>query len=482
MSRLTIGSLFDGSGGFPLAAIQHGITPVWASEIEPFPILVTRKNIPTMKHLGNIQDLNGRSIEPVDIITFGSPCQDLSIAGKRQGLDGQRSNLFYEAIRIIKEMREETNGEKPRYIIWENVTGAFSSNKGEDFRCVLEAICQVKESNTLIPQPSKWSNSGEVMGESFTLAWRVLDARYFGVPQRRKRIFLVADFAGRSATEILFDAKSMSGDIEQSEVEGESATSTIGSSTSNAVYCIKDQGGERMDINIDFSSTLTAKGGQPPLVFENHGQDVRYKGPLEITPTIGANLGTGGNNQPLVVSTKTYDVRLTRENTRNVRANVYETDVSRTIDTGGNNPDRNQGGVAVVYSTSKNSHHTIANENEVGTLVASDYKDPPTIYGEHLSVRRLTPMECGRLQGFPDTWCKQLEITNPSESELIFWREVFETYKTVLGKKKSKTDNQIIKWLSNPYSDAAQYKMWGNGVALPCVSYIMKKIVELSQK
>lgn len=127
---LTLGSLFDGSGGFPLGGILTGITPIWASEVEPFPIRVTTRRFPNMKHLGDVSKIKGNEIEPVDIITFGSPCQDMSIAGKRAGLSGSRSNLFYEAIRIIKEMREETHGEKPRYIVWENVPGAFSSNKG----------------------------------------------------------------------------------------------------------------------------------------------------------------------------------------------------------------------------------------------------------------------------------------------------------------------------------------------------------------
>ena len=474
-----MGSLFSGSGGFELASQMTGITPIWNSEVEPFPILVTRKNFPSVKHLGNIAKIDGSEIEPVDIITFGSPCQDLSIAGKRQGLDGKRSNLVYEAIRIIKEMREETNGNYPRFIIWENVPGAFSSNKGEDFRCVLETICQVKEIQTSIPRPSKWANSGEIVGGIFSLAWRVLDARYFGVPQRRRRIFLVTDFDGRSAGEILFDEKSLPRDIETCSDERQKTARNVRRSPT---ICLNDQGGQRMDVTEDFTATLKAKGNRAPYVFENHGQDSRFNGPLDISPTLGAQLGLGGNNQPLVVNTKTYDIRLTSENTKNVRANIYETNTSRTIDTGGNNPERNQGGLAVVYSTSKNSHHTIANENEVGTLVASDYKDPPTVFERNLKVRRLTPMECGRLQGFPDDWCKDLAIENPSEEELVFWRAVFEEQRFITGKIKSKSDKQIVKWLANPYSDTSQYKMWGNGVALPCVRYIMKKISEIANK
>ena len=175
--ELTLGSLFDGSGGFPLAGLLSGITPVWASEIEPFPIRVTTKRLPFMKHYGDISAMNGAEIEPVDIITFGSPCQDMSVAGRRAGLDGSRSNLFYEAVRIIKEMRCATNGEYPRYIVWENVPGAFSSNKGDDFRCVLESVCQIKDETAVIPQPDKWQPAGEIVGDDYSIAWRVMDAQ-----------------------------------------------------------------------------------------------------------------------------------------------------------------------------------------------------------------------------------------------------------------------------------------------------------------
>lgn len=144
---LTLGSLFDGSGGFPLGGLLAGITPVWASEIEPFPIRVTTKRLPFMKHYGDISQMDGGKIETVDIITFGSPCQDMSIAGRRDGLDGSRSSLFYEALRIIKEMRCATDGRYPRYIVWENVPGAFSSNKGEDFKAVLRTLSSLKFSD-----------------------------------------------------------------------------------------------------------------------------------------------------------------------------------------------------------------------------------------------------------------------------------------------------------------------------------------------
>ena len=181
--KLTLGSLFDGSGGFPLGGLLSGITPVWASEIEPFPIRVTTKRLPFMKHYGDVSQMDGGKIEPVHIIPFGSPCQDMSIAGKRAGLGGSRSNLFYEAIRIVKEMRCATDGKYPRYIVWENVPGAFSSNKGADFQSVLEEICSVKGYEIHTPRPERWANAGEIVADDFSLAWRVFDAPYRGVPQ-----------------------------------------------------------------------------------------------------------------------------------------------------------------------------------------------------------------------------------------------------------------------------------------------------------
>ena len=471
--ELRLGSLFDGSGGFPLAAIFCGIKPMWASEVEPFPIRVTQKNLPQVKHLGDIKDIDGSEIEPVDIITFGSPCQDLSIAGKRAGLEGEKSNLFYEAIRVIKEMRCKTNGKYPRYLLWENVPGAFSSNKGEDFRCVLEEITRIKDSTVKLPRPSRWKSAGEILGDNFSLAWRVLDAKYFGVPQRRRRIFLVADLDGGSSREILFEQKSLSGNTSEGCEKGKRNTGAIKESF-NKTICLNDQGGQRMDFYSDESGTLRASGGIAPFVFENHSQDSRYKGPLKETQTLASNLGQGGNNQPFVV----YDIRQTSENTKNERHNIYECDVSRTIDTSGNTPTRNQGGVAIVediYTMSKNSHFTKADKNISSSLVATDYKDPPLV--NQKLVRRLTPKECGRLQGFPDYWCDDLEIENPTDEDLDFWREVFDKDAEIKGLKKKKTDKQILKWLKNPHTDSAEYKMWGNGIALQCAIYIFKSLV-----
>ena len=323
------------------------------------------------------------------------------------------------------------------------------------------------------------------MADNFSLAWRVFDAQHWGVPQRRRRIYLVCDFNGESAGKILFESEGMSWHLEKSKCPWKRPTGDSKTCTRNGVenLCLNDQGGQRMDVHENKSGTITASvGNHPPLVFENHGQDSRFKGPIDISNTLGASLGTGGNNQPFVVEGKMdiFDVRITSENTKNHRANIYETDVARTINTGLNSPDANQGGLAIVYSTSKNSHHTEAVENLANTLVASDYKDPPVVNdmeGKKYIVRRLTPKECGRLQGFPDGWCDGLETENPSSEELKFWSEVFETYRRVVTKAtKPKSENQIRKWLKNPHTDSAEYKMWGNGVALPNVCFVLAGI------
>ena len=232
---MTLGSLFDGSGGFPLAGILAGIEPIWAAEVEPFPIRVTTKRFPHMKHYGDVSKMNGGEIEPVDIITFGSPCQDLSVAGKRAGLGGERSGLFSEAIRIITEMREKTNGRYPNFIVWENVPGAFSSNKGEDFRRVIEKVCQIKEPTVSVPRPERWEKAGGVLGDGYSVAWRVLDAQYWGVPQRRERIFLVADFTGDRASKILFESEGVSGDTPQSGEQRQGITVAPEDRTGTAV-------------------------------------------------------------------------------------------------------------------------------------------------------------------------------------------------------------------------------------------------------
>ena len=203
-ANVKLGSMFDGSGTMPLCAAMCGAQPVWASEVEPYPIAVTKTHLPGMKHLGSVTDIRGGNIEPVDIITFGSPCQDLSIAGKRAGLDGNRSGLFREAIRIILEMLKATGWEYPRFVIWENVPGALSSNGGKDFETVLNELLRLTGTDQFVRQRGKWGGHAGYGA----VAYRLVNAQYWGVPQRRRRVYACCDTGGRSADKILFERKS----------------------------------------------------------------------------------------------------------------------------------------------------------------------------------------------------------------------------------------------------------------------------------
>lgn len=341
MPEMTLGSLFDGSGGFPLGGLMNDIIPVWACEIEPFPIRVTTKRFPFIKHYGDVSKVDGSEIEPVDIVTFGSPCTDLSVAGKRAGLDGHQSVLFFEAIRIITEMRKKTNGKYPKYIVWENVPGAFSSSKGQDFREVLEKIVRVKEPTATIPMPEsgRWLHSGEIVGNGYSVAWRTLDAQYFGVAQRRRRCYLVADFTKECAGKILFEFEGLSGYTPQSfnswkrtagDVEdGIGATgfdgyngaitgdvsSSIGTncgmSTGRTGVIAFEPGATKRMGNYawkDKSGTLRADMGdnQVAVAIENHPSDSRVKIIKSgICQTLAANMGMGGGNTPLVLNERT---------------------------------------------------------------------------------------------------------------------------------------------------------------------------------
>ena len=631
MNNLTLGSLFDGSGGFPLGGLISGITPVWASEIEPFPIRVTTKRLPFMKHYGDISQMDGGKIEPVDIITFGSPCTDMSVAGRRAGLEGQQSVLFYQAIRIIKEMRCSTNGKYPRYIVWENVPGAFSSNSGEDFKAVLEAVIGVAEPETQVPMPEKnrWPYADCYMGDGWSVAYRVLDAQFWGVPQRRKRIYLVADFAGRRAFDILFKSEGLSGYSAEGFRSWQRTAGSAADRTGTASLCLNDQGGQRMDVTDDVTATLRAEAHHPPCVLEsagfctehsaksrsigyeeetsptlragvvpaavaleNHPTDSRVKiaedGKIQ---TLTSRMGTGGGNVPLVMKIrsgcecggkgpliqtdksatlscnndqtlfepKAYSICSKESNAMksdNPHSGIYEAETSRTIDGNGGNPGCNQGGIAVVesyaiqgsmigrndkngpqgdginedvsftlntvdrhavYAMTTGSFTQVA-EDKAPTVLARDYKDPTAVcYGigrdtfnqgknakfaptfeEELqptlvakgpgaiqsgyTVRRLTPTECARLQGFPDWWCDDLGIAEPTMEDIRYWYDVFETHRRIVGSStKPKSLKQIAKWLRDPHSDAAEYKMWGNGVALPCVVFVLSGIVYCTQ-
>ena len=560
-TTLTLGSLFDGSGGFPMGGLIAGITPVWASEIEPFPIRVTTKRLPFMKHYGDISQMDGRKIEPVDIITFGSPCTDMSIAGRRAGLDGKQSVLFYQAIRIIQEMRDATHGKYPRYIVWENVPGAFSSNHGEDFKAVLEAVIGIKEPGTQVPMPEKnlWPYADLYLGEQWSVAYRTLDAQYWGVPQRRRRIFLVADFAGWGAGQVLFESEGLSGYSAEGFRAWQRAAGNSAVGAGAAGICLNDQGGSCMDVTENVAATLRAENhGHPPCVMDaagfctEHSADSRGIGfeqeraptlragvvpaaiALESHPidsrikiaddgtiqTLTSRMGTGGMNVPLVLKIRSgcegggkgpliqedRSATLSCNNDQtlfepvpfgicsdqskamlsdNPHAGIYKAQTSRTLDTGGGNPGCNQGGIAVVaqektYAMTMNSYVQVE-EEKTPALLSRDYKDPTAVNSGY-TVRRLTPTECARLQGFPDWWCSGLDTPEPTGEDIAFWTEVWETHRRICNPSvKPKTKRQIIKWLRNPHSDAAEYKMWGNGVALPCVWFVLSGIVFSTQ-
>ena len=689
---LTLGSLCDGSGGFPLAGILSGIEPLWASEVEPFAVRVTTKRLPQMKHYGDVSKLSGADLPPVDIITFGSPCQDMSIAGKRAGLDGERSGLFHQAIRIIREMREKTNGEYPRYCVWENVPGAFSSNGGEDFKAVLEAVIGVKEPSCEVPAPGKngWPYADVYLGDGWSVAYRLLDAQFWGVPQRRARIFLVADFAGERAGDILFKSEGLSGyspaGFEAWERTARYLADGFGAAGWPSV-CVNPQGSSGVEITDDRTGTLVAQdhghhpavlaagfctehsadsrsigyedetsptlragvvpaaialehhpadnrigiqdgdaiqtltsrmgtgGNNVPLVMtpdgpfaytlkirsgkEGGGKGAlwqedkshtlatsndqalfvpavgfdRYNGDLtgDVAQTINACAGTSGDNTPMVFEDRSYGISKEAFNggekaafnfaideemsptlqasgvgavakpepvafgissdqshamlSDNPHAGIYEADTARTLDAQCGHPGCHQGGIAVVekayslqgnmigrsekngpqgkgvgedvaftltgadqqgvaapvYSSTVGSYMT-QSEEVAQTLMARDYKDPQIVNTPYYIVRRLTPVECARLQGFPDWWCDGLETPEPTEEDIAFWTEVFETHRRVVTQaKKPKTRAQIVKWLQKPYLDSAAYRLWGNGVALPCVWFVLAGIVYCDQ-
>lgn len=470
---LTLGSLFDGAGTFPFAAQQCGVKAVWASEIESFPIEVTKKRFPEMKHLGDITKVDGAEIEPVDIVTFGSPCQDLSVAGKRAGLDGERSGLFMEAVRIIKEMRCKTNGRYPSIAIWENVPGAFSSNKGEDFRTVLEELCKIKRSDTLIPKPPKrggrnaWNDAGLIVGDGFSIAWRVLDAQFWGVPQRRRRIFLVADFRGQCAGEILFEREGLSRSFAESRKAWKGITHSLACGSDAKVWDARGNGdgrtcptitGDHNNRITDYTTLLVRErygcegGGKGVLIQENKSGTISCNNDqfLVITDADLYNQAHSGN---IVNCLNVDDIGEARANeiivmaTQQGGAEIGH-DLCPTITAAAGTSGNNQ--PVICYALDRSSFNQGINaQYDIGiddsgiaqTLVA---KGPGAVCSivclgkVEVDLRRLTPTECGRLQGMPDWWCEDV-----------------------------------------PHSDSAEYKMWGNGMALPCVLYVMENVVSV---
>ena len=416
-----------------------------------------------MKHLGDITLIDGSKIEPVDVITFGSPCQDLSIAGKRAGLAGQRSGLFMEAVRIIKQMQEATNGEYPKYAVWENVPGAFSSNKGKDFLAVLEELIRIKEPAISLPEPpnSKWSKAGGVSGNGWSLAWRTMDAQYWGVPQRRLRISLVLDLTGGRAGEILFEPESLRGHFAPSI--------TPGQATAGAV---ENSAGTANGVHAEVSNVCAFKLGN-----SEQARSIGYA--EELVPTLNAECG---GNKPACA----YTLKIRSGCEGGGKGALVQTEKSATLST---LQDQTlfvaeptfciQGNTINCYAATTEPNMVICNDCSPA-IRSRDYKDPnivcydargngdgmlsPTITGDHNSritdytavviekiirwiVRRLTPTECERLQGYPDGW-----------TDLGEWVD--------------------SKGKAHKAADAPRYKALGNSIALPQWYYVLGGIAD----
>ena len=575
---MKLGSLFDGSGGFPLAGSLCGIEPVWASEVEPYPIAVTKSRFQNMKHLGSVTDVHGGDIEPVDIITFGSPCQDLSVAGKRAGLKHEangddettRSGLFMEAVRIIKEMREATNGEYPTFAVWENVPGAFSSNKGEDFRTVLEELIKIVEPTAVMPAVPKngWPYADSYCGDGWSLAYRVFDAQYWGVPQRRRRIYLVLDLRGQRAGKVSFEREGLRGNFATFKTAGQGTAEdaanrtgaddcegaipintmiatrhkqlgrgtgfgvgeagdpqfTISAGHEHAVaYTLKicdenildDQGGQQITVRTDEKA--------PTLRAETHGNLPAVMEPVTIEPGIAAREGghiyegvcgtlraNAGDNQMAVAyaagfnylqGSKARTIGFEMEKAGTLRAGQFGDavlvkmevegfDMYNQQSTGDNaeiledkspclNCNHEQPIVfdKEVYNSGVNATggHYIAEGGPSPTLRTSV---PPGVCVQYI-VRRLTPTECARLQGFPDDWGHPDHKDDFTDEEYRFWLDVRNTHAAINGKpQKDYTKDQMLTWYNKLHTDSSEYKMWGNGISLPTALYVMQGIAE----
>lgn len=374
---ITLGSLFDGIGVFPLAGALLGITPLWASEIDEDAIRVTSARFPEMDHLRDITKMIGSDIPPVDIITGGSPCQDLSTAGKQLGLAGARSGLFLEMVRIIREMREATGGRFPRWVLWENVTGALTSNKGADFGRVLTELAALAGKDISDTRPQRWSNAGAIVADDFSLIWRVLNARYWGVPQNRTRVFVMADFEPQQRSEPVSARKSRRMRRNRKTHDPQGSLSPGWSHSSHEATDYHDDPAQWIGDNVPgrLMERAAALGDVPPI---------SVKVPL--------------------------------------RQSFIESDV----------PDN--------FTSTKSYFQASYQMDLIGALTACDSKDPPIVikrWGEEWDyARRLTPRECLRLQGLPQTWC--------------------DVYPAI--------------------PDRALYRMIGNSIALPCAEHMLSGI------
>ena len=426
MRQYTLASLFDGIGGFPYAASFYNITSLWASEIVPACVSVTKRHFPDMAHAGDVTQLHGGKLPPVDIVTFGSPCQGLSLAGQRRGLADERSGLFMEAIRIIDEMREATHGRYPRFALFENVPGALSSAGGRDFAAVLQSFTKAQ-----IPMPysGRWANAGMVRGGGVDLAWCVYDAQYFGTAQRRRRLFLVCDFAGRSAGEILFVPKSLRGYFEAGGTPRQGLTAFAESRPDTAggeIVVLNDQGG--------VSLTVERSGLSPTLRSQTHGNLPVVAAGFDLQQiTSKTNRSTLRPLQPTLCGTGQPHVVTMA--TGQANAEVLA-DIAPTLNCNHEQPLLVHPQIAGTLCASGAGLSRPAGMGSETDFCITRYTD--------LIVRRLTPLECERLQGFPDFWTEQ-------------------------GGGRA-------------ISDTSRYQMLGNSIAVPCVAYIMQGIYHVLER
>ena len=564
MKKLRCGSLFDGISGFLLVAQRLGFEPVWASEIEKVPISISKRHFPEVLHLGDITKINGAEIEPVELVCFGSPCQDLSIAGKGEGLAGERSGLFNHAIRIIREMRVATDGLYPRYAVWENVPGAFSSNGGQDFRTVLESF---GEAEIPMPDSGKWAPSGMVEFPECRVFWRQLDAQYWGVPQRRKRIFLVADFTGKCGPEILFEPEGVRGYFTESGTAREEAariatqgvgkqviplntqiitrsnklgrntgfgagevgavaytiqeshhhavclgfvsnasiannapvlenkTPTMGRTNDMAVACLSDQGGSSIGVEKeDVSPTLRSEshGNLPVVAIDcrndsvslvsgtlqakpNGGQSLNFINPVmigKVASTLRAGAGAPKHEadfegrlviQPVAVFDKAQIT--SKQNASKVNFDLPSPPVVST------------GGLHAINYMGFRGYGDYKESEVAKALLRCDDITTSDLITNNYQVRRLTPVECERLQGFPDGWTEfgidEIEVLRLSEKEKrIQYPAAWEKGMKRLGL----SEGGLLEYRLKKISDSARYKALGNSVAIPCVEYVMGKV------
>ena len=532
-----------------------------------------------MKHLGNICKINGADIDPVYAVTFGSPCQGLSNAGLQKGLADNRSILFFEAVRVIKEMREATNGVYPRFAVWENVPGAFSSNGGEDFRTVLETLIKIVEPSAVMPPVPKkgWPYADSYCGEGWSLAYRVFDAQYWGVPQRRRRIYLVLDLGGQCARKVLFERNGLQGYFEAgrspwqgAEANAENcigADDRAGENGCIAFHLLQDpipnsrvspcmgqgnsNGGQAsIGVALPILEAAGFKAGQgpkargigfehektPTIAAESGGNatpavcikcydigEARLRNPceyVEVSPTLSARCGTGGNNVPAVLEPICCidgDKIGKAERAGGSGLGIRDGDKMYTLTS------KDAGSHAVAFQTYQKCTGPLMANSHPGSytgqdafsdmLVAGKEEKPivldraffnqgknalydpqfytdgtvPTLVARGPSavavryiVRRLTPTECARLQGFADRWGVPDHKKDFTDEEYRFWLDVRNTHAAINGKAvKDYTKAQMLKWYNNLHTDSSEYKMWGNGIAFPCALYVMQGIADV---